>query len=880
MRPARHDDVQDLRDHRGALPPQARDLREHGEDGRDGAGLLWRRVEALLSGAPRRLAADEFWLYLLDPEMPVREHGWKLHVSTRADDLLDIVDLIVPVLLRHTCDAKFAVDPSVLRDLNGGERHPHLVGKAATIYPPDGDFVAIAEELACALEGRTGPRVLSDRRVRPGSPVHYRYGPFRITSPDGRAPGMIGPDGRTFTSQGGARYLQPPWATDPFGRPAPAEVPAARLVGGRYRITTGIARSPRGDVYRGVDTTTGDRVVIKQARPYVAEDEQGVDARGRLRHEHRVLAALAGTDGVPRVLDHLRHGEDEYLVMTDCGSGDLRRDILDHGPHAARGDSAAAQLTLLARQLLAVLDALHDRAVVVGDLKPRNVVLGPDGAARIVDFGISALDGERPAGATPGYSLPVYRAGEAPEPADDLYALGATLHYALTGMDPVVVDPDRTINRDRTLACLAAAAPGTALRPLRDLIGGLMSLDPAERTTTARRFTAALPALPGRRAVSPVPRPSPARLDELIGHTVARSVAEAPGLCGGPGTHHPGSSLTLYAGAAGVGLELLHHLDRPGVARAVDELARHTARHPELPRLNAALYIGRTGVDLFLGAVGRPAGPPPSDPSPPDGTGDQIGGAAGTGTGHLILAAGAAADGRATDTARHLATAADCAAALLARGAVIGAAAERSRPASSSDAAYELGFAHGAAGTVHFLYAYQRVTADPVVRAAALSGLDALAAHVPALLATVERPEASRRYGSWCRGLTGVAAVLVEAGTAEQDGDLLALGLSGARACHRIAPRMSLVSQCCGLSGIGDLLVDAAVATGDDEMWRAAEDVAALILARSGGGSRPLFPDNTLIGSDVAWATGSTGVLTFLRRLRDRGGDRLWSPPS
>jgi hypothetical protein len=89
---------------------------------------------------------------------------------------------------------------------------------------------------------------------------------------------------------------------------------------------------------------------------------------------------------------------------------------------------------------------------------------------------------------------------------------------------------------------------------------------------------------------------------------------------------------------------------------------------------------------------------------------------------------------------------------------------------------------------------------------------------------------------------------------------------------------MSPVSQCCGLAGVGELLVDAAAATGDGRLHRAAEEVAGLILARSGGTPRrPLFPDNTLAASGPGWATGSAGVLSFLRRLRDRGGPRLWA---
>lgn len=573
MRSARHDDVQDhVQDELDGDLPAHRHDGSHGarhgampdrRDGGDGAGeplddaaVLHRQLEALLGDAPRRLVRDELWLYLLDADMPSYEHGWKLHVSTRAEGLAETMRLVAPVLLRHTCDAKFAVSSSVLRDLNSGERDPRLVGKAITIYPCAQDFVALAHELADVLTGRIGPRVLSDRRVRSGAPVHYRYGPFRAAGADGRTLVMTGPDGRTFTGRAGTRYRQPSWVADPFGRSAPAETSSAPLVGGRFRITAGVARSPRGDVFRGIDTVTGARVVVKQARAYMAEDAQGIDALGRLRHEHRVLAALDGAQGVPRLIDHVRHGEDEYLVMTDCGPADLRRDLSQRGPYAARGSDSAHQVGFLARQLMGILDAIHARAVVVADLKPHNVVLGSDGAVHVVDFGISALHGDRPAGGTRGYSLPVYRPDAEPDPADDLYALGATLHFALTGMDPVVVDPDRAVNRDRTLACLAAAAPGAALRPMRLLVEGLMSFDASERSATARRFMAGLPTAAATAGpTTPLPRP-PRRGDRPHGrhecgrgaepvraarHTRSRRVAHAlrgRGRCG-PGAAAP-----------------------------------------------------------------------------------------------------------------------------------------------------------------------------------------------------------------------------------------------------------------------------------------------------------------------------------------------------
>jgi hypothetical protein len=87
---------------------------------------------------------------------------------------------------------------------------------------------------------------------------------------------------------------------------------------------------------------------------------------------------------------------------------------------------------------------------------------------------------------------------------------------------------------------------------------------------------------------------------------------------------------------------------------------------------------------------------------------------------------------------------------------------------------------------------------------------------------------------------------------------------------------MALVSQCCGLAGVGDVMVSVAEATGSQEFLDSARTVASVILARSGGEpARPTFPGNSLTHPSSGWATGSAGVLAFLRRLRDGGGPRL-----
>ncbi|CAK7285942.1 class IV lanthionine synthetase LanL [Streptomyces sp. RM1] len=834
--------------------------------------------------------SDETWSYLNDPRMPAMEHGWKLHVSARPGNLDAVIRLVMPVLSRHVCHAKFARDPKTLRRLNSGVVSAGAVGKAVTVYPLAGTVVEVARELAAVLRDREGPQIVSDRRVDPRAPVYYRYGPFTGDYRTGRAGRlesvMTGPDGQVFDGLAAGRYRCPPWAEDPFAsdREHGAEPSAPGLGGGRYRVTAGIARAARGNVYRAVDRTLGRPVVVKQARAFVGEDESGTDARHRLRNERGVLTALDGVTGVPRVQDYFAHQTNEYLVMSSCGDRDLRREVLRNGPYRDDDTRPARALSVLATRLLRVLDAIHGRNVVVRDLKPDNVVLDDSGHCHVIDFGISELDGAGPGGATPGYSEPVLRTMGPAAPADDHYALGATLFFAATGMDPVIVDSDHEVNRDRTLACLAWALPGRAHREVRSSISGLLSFDPAVRTGAADRLRTGTAAGAHR----PVRRPARPRLDgdlldEVIEHTTAFCVGEAHAIVDPvrAAQLNVPTSIDVYGGSSGLGLELLQHAHRPQVRSAVTELARWTANQSR--NLPPGFYTGRTGVELFLtqagsetasGADPRSGHPVLPDRAPGGGPpeADLIAGAAGIGLGRLLLARHALRSGRRPAADRHLAVAAEC-------DRMLASGTARLSPTgadTAGGAALGEGLAHGEAGVVCFLLEYGGETGDPDAVGRSEQAAARLAAVTPDIIAAAAEPGATRRYGSWCRGLAGIGAVLLRAAERLGEPEYLHLAQRAARACAALAPRMPLVTQCCGLAGVGDLMVDVAKASASEEFWDAAETVALLILSRSGGTrSRPVFPDTGLARPSATWAGGSAGVLAFFRRLHDRGGPRL-----
>ncbi|MCX4674565.1 class IV lanthionine synthetase LanL [Streptomyces sp. NBC_01433] len=840
--------------------------------------------------------SDDTWSYLNDPRMPAMDHGWKLHISARPGDLEDVTALVLPVLRRHVCHAKFARDTETLRAINSGVSSAGVVGKAITVYPLPGTIAEIAGELVAVLRGREGPQVVSDRRVDPQAPVYYRYGPFTgdyRTGRSGRLESvMAGPDGQVFDGLADGSYRCPPWAEDPFasesGRDGKRH--SRGFGGGRYAVTVGIVRKPQGNVYRAVDTHSGRSVVVKQARAFVAEDESGTDTRDRLRNERTVLEALGSVAGVPRALDYFRHRTDEYLVMSSCGERDLRRAVQENGPY--RDDDAHASRTLsgLATRLLRIVDDIHGRGVVIRDLKPNNVVLDDAGRCHVIDFGISELAGVGPSGATPGYSAPVLREAGPAEPADDYYALGATLFFAATGMDPVIVDPDAGVNRERTLDGLAWALPGHGHREIRASIAGLMSLDAAVRTTSADRLRTGAP-----RASGPSRRPRRPRLDdgllqEIVEHTTAFCADEAaritdPVLAARSNIPTP---IDVYGGSSGLGLELLHHLHRPRVRETVDALARWTAEQSRT--MSPGFYSGRTGVDVFLAEahtatdttapyvrhpthLAHPALPPRT----PDGglpEADLIEGAAGIGLGRLRLARHALAAGDRDAADRHLAIATECA-----RMWKSGEA--RLTPTASGKpgaAALREGFAHGEAGVAYFLLEYGSATGDPAAVTRSREACARLASVTPGIIAAANEPRATRRYGSWCRGLAGIGAVLVRSADRLAEPGHLTLAEQAARTCAALARRMPLVTQCCGLSGVGDFLVDMAKASpsASEEFRNAAETVAMIVLSRSGGTwPHPVFPDTGLTGPSATWAGGSAGVLGFFRRLHDGGGPRL-----
>ncbi|SHN12792.1 serine/threonine-protein kinase [Cryptosporangium aurantiacum] len=253
---------------------------------------------------------------------------------------------------------------------------------------------------------------------------------------------------------------------------------AGRLIGGRYRLIAEIGRGGMGVVWRALDERLGREVALKAlAIPPLSTDAERAAMVSRAMQEARMAGALDHPN-IVAVYDVVEEAGQPCLVMRLVRGHSLDRVVAAAGPLPP---------DIAARLGLTVLDALaaaHRAGVVHRDVKPANVLIQPDGTVLLSDFSIaSALGGGTRTAAgvllgTPGYIAPERLTQGTAGPPADLFALGATLYFAVEGTEAFVIGD--------ALSGLFAVATAPHRPPeragaLAPIIDGLLAKDPRQR---------------------------------------------------------------------------------------------------------------------------------------------------------------------------------------------------------------------------------------------------------------------------------------------------------------------------------------------------------------------------------------------------------------
>jgi hypothetical protein len=250
----------------------------------------------------------------------------------------------------------------------------------------------------------------------------------------------------------------------------------------RYRLVRELGRGGMGAVWLGEDTVLGRDVAVKELllAGNVPAAERAVYQEMVLR-EARIASRLQDP-AVVTVYDLISEDDQTFIVMELINAPTLEESVDLDGPLGTR------EAATLARQLLGALEAAHSSGVVHRDVKPGNVMVPGRGTAKLTDFGIAqSVDDPRLTATgtligSPAYMSPERLAGGDASPAWDLWALGATLYFAVEGRGAF----DRPTTSATILAVMNERPVPRVAGPLGELITGLMEPDPARRLGVAQ----------------------------------------------------------------------------------------------------------------------------------------------------------------------------------------------------------------------------------------------------------------------------------------------------------------------------------------------------------------------------------------------------------
>lgn len=256
---------------------------------------------------------------------------------------------------------------------------------------------------------------------------------------------------------------------------------AGQVLAGRYRLAEVIGRGGMGQVWRAHDEVLHRIVAIKEltGSMYVSQADLRV-LHARTRTEARAAARISHP-GVVTVHDVLDHDDRPWIVMEYVDGPSLADAITEHGPE---GRLPVPEVARIGLEVLRALGAAHGAGVLHRDVKPANILLGPDGRALITDFGIAAIEGDSTITRTGeivgsiDYLAPERVRGADPGPASDLWSLGATLYAAVEGLSPF-----RRTSALTTMQAVIDEDPAYPRQagPLGPVVMALLRKDPLDR---------------------------------------------------------------------------------------------------------------------------------------------------------------------------------------------------------------------------------------------------------------------------------------------------------------------------------------------------------------------------------------------------------------
>ena len=301
----------------------------------------------------------------------------------------------------------------------------------------------------------------------------------------------------------------------------PMALPPGSILNGRYIIGRVLGQGGFGITYTARDYPTGQTVAIKEffpdtmasrinqttVRPHAGERGETFDyGRSSFLEEAKTMAEFIGDPNIVRVYSYFEENNTAYFAMEYVEGTSLQAHI------KARGGRLTWEETK--QILLPVMDALsavHSKGIIHRDVTPDNIYITQTGGVKLLDFGAAryslgnvsrSLDVILKHGFAPKEQ---YKRRGRQGPYTDVYSLGATFYYALTG-----IRPDDAIERQDEDDMPLPSSLGAILTPEQeDVILRAMAVEPEDRYQTMAEFRRELLHPRSRPKTEPIPEPVP-----------------------------------------------------------------------------------------------------------------------------------------------------------------------------------------------------------------------------------------------------------------------------------------------------------------------------------------------------------------------------------
>lgn len=345
--------------------------------------------------------SKDIWESFTFKKSNLPNQGWKIHISINYADAVNIFSKLVPFLLANGISFKIPRNPKDYQYINNGDYGITQIGKIVTIYPAKGEHIGdLVKKLEPVLDLKSGPAIISDIRLREGSPIFFRYGVIKADTfsidENGRKIYYIkSPQNKKQPDNRSEDGTQPDWAEN---------LPFENLVSRNYYEhdlfdnntdfvpISLVYKSPKGKLTLGFIRESGKLCLQKRTFRLIGADLYGNDWVTKLNNEFHVLQSVAGKVNVP-VAHYINNSEtfcDLYMELLD-GSNllDLER------------DECLALLPAAANEI----NRLHRQGWVHYDIKLPNFILQGD-KVYLTDFELAERIGTRRkfSGETRGYA--------------------------------------------------------------------------------------------------------------------------------------------------------------------------------------------------------------------------------------------------------------------------------------------------------------------------------------------------------------------------------------------------------------------------------------------------------------------------------------------